>query len=115
MAWGAAPRLTSSVWVSAYLARLQQEGIFAHVDKRGDGTAGAVAVKVALMDGTASFFTRVFGPEGDRVWEAQMEGAPEAEVDEALTRQRRYDPDLWIIEVEDPRGRHLLDAPGLAE
>ena len=115
MAWGAGPRLTSSVWVSAYLARLAQEGIYAHVAKKGDATAGAVAVKVAHMDGRASFFTRVFGAEGGRVWEAQAEGAAETEVDEALARQRRYDPDLWIIEIEDPRGRHLLDAPGLAE
>lgn len=115
MAWGAGPRLTTEVWVSAYLARLAQEGIYAHVARKGDGTAGAVAVKVAQMDGRASFFTRVFGPEGDRVWAAQLEGAPEARVDEALARQRRYDPDLWIIEIEDPRGRHLLDAPGLAE
>lgn len=115
MAWHAAPRLTTSIWVSAYLARLQQAGIFAHVAKKGDGTAGAVAVKVARMDGSASFFTRVFGPEGGRVWEAQMQAAPEPDVDAALARQRHYDPDLWIIEVEDPRGRHLLDAPGLAE
>jgi hypothetical protein len=113
MAWHAAPRLTTSVWVSAYLARLAQEGIYAHVARKGDGTAGAVAVKVARMDGSASFFTRAFGPEGTRVWQAQMQAAPEAEVDEALARQRRYDPDLWIIEVEDPRGRHLLDTPGL--
>lgn len=115
MAWSAAPRLTTAIWVAAYLARLQQTGIYAHVAKKGDGTAGAVAVKVALMDGSASFFTRAFGADGDRVWAAQMEAAPEAEVDAALARQRRYDPDLWIIEVEDPRGRHLLDAPGLAE
>lgn len=115
MAWGAAPRLTASLWVAAYLARLAQEGIYAHVARKGDETAGAVAVKVARMDGRASFFTRAFGPDGDRVWQAQLEAAPEPEVDEALARQRRYDPDLWIIEVEDPRGRHLLDAPGLAE
>jgi phosphoenolpyruvate synthase/pyruvate phosphate dikinase len=30
------------------------------------------------------------------------------EVDEALARQRRYDPDLWIVEIEDPRGRLFL-------
>lgn len=115
MSWEARPRLTTAIWVSAYLARLSQEGIHAHVARRGDGTAGAVAVKVAQMDGRASFFTRVFGADGARIWEAQMEAAPEPAVDEALARQRRYDPDLWIIEVEDPRGRHLLDAPGLAE
>ncbi|MEM1372062.1 MAG: DUF1491 family protein, partial [Pseudomonadota bacterium] len=29
------------------------------------------------------------------------------------TRQRSFDPDLWVIEVEDRNGRHLLDEPGL--
>ena len=51
---------------------------------------------------------------GARVWAPLAEG-PEAEVDAALGRQRRFDPDLWVIEVEDRAGRHLLDQPGLAE
>jgi hypothetical protein len=37
----------------------------------------------------------------------------EQEVDGAIARQRGFDPDLWVIEVEDRAGRHLLDAPGL--
>lgn len=106
-------RLASSIWVAAYLARLSQEGIHAHVVKKGDTTAGAVAVKVAFMDGEASFFTRSHGPDGRIGWLAQAERAPETEVDAALERQRQYDPDLWIIEVEDPRGRHMLDSEGL--
>ena len=106
-------RLATGIWVSAYLARLGQEGIHAHVARRGEASAGAVAVKLALMDGRASFFTRGFGPDGEVGWVAGAEAAPEAEVDAALARQRKYDPDLWVIEVEDPRGRHLLDDPGL--
>ncbi len=106
-------RLATSIWVSAYLTRLSLAGIYAHVARKGDGTAGAVAVKVATMDGRASFFTRAFGPEGTAGWHVQADSAPEAEVDAALARQRRYDPDLWVIEVEDPRGRHLLGDPGL--
>jgi hypothetical protein len=31
-----------------------------------------------------------------------------------VTRQRGFDPDLWVIEVEDRAGRHLLDHEGLA-
>jgi len=106
-------RLVTSVWVSAYLTRLSLAGIYAHVARKGDETAGAVAIKLATRDGRASFFTRAFGPEGTAGWHAQVESAPEQEVDEALARQRRYDPDLWVIEVEDPRGRHLLGEPGL--
>jgi hypothetical protein len=106
-------RLTTSVWVSAYLMRLTLEGIHAHVVRKGDETAGAVAVKVALMNGRASFLTRGYGLDGRVGWQSQIEDAVEAEIDAALARQCGYDPDLWVIEVEDPRGRHMLDAPGL--
>jgi hypothetical protein len=108
-------RLATGIWVSAYLMRLSQQGIHAHVVRKGDGTAGAVAVKVACMNGRASFFTRGYGPDGKITWQAQIEDAEEAVVDAALVRQRRYDPDIWVIEVEDPRGRHMLDTPGLEE
>jgi hypothetical protein len=106
-------RLATSIWVSAYLTRLSLEGIHAHVARKGDATAGAVAVKVAMMNGRASFLTRGYGLDGRVGWQSRIEDADEAEVDAALARQRGYDPDLWVIEVEDPRGRHMLDAPGL--
>ncbi|MCC5976389.1 MAG: DUF1491 family protein, partial [Rubellimicrobium sp.] len=49
---------------------------------------------------------------GARAWVMLAEG-PEAEVDASITRQAGFDPDLWVIEVEDRTGRHLLDQPGL--
>ncbi len=108
-------RLASGIWVSAYLARLQAEGIPVYVLARGDETAGAVLVKLATLNGQAQAFHRV--PDlmsGARQWELLAEGT-EAEVDAAIARQRSFDPDLWVIEVEDARGRHLLDQPGLSE
>lgn len=102
-------RLASGIWVSAYLRRLQIDGIPAYVIARGDDTAGAVLVKLALMDGTARAYQRGFDlNSGARAWQVLTEG-PEAVVDDAISRQRSYDPDLWVIEVEDARGRDLLD------
>ena len=108
-------RLAAGVWVAAYLARLQAEGIPVYVVSRGDETAGAVLVKLATMDGQATAFHRVVDlMSGTRRWDVLAEGV-EADVDAAIQRQRGYDPDLWVIEVEDARGRHLLDQPGLAD
>jgi hypothetical protein len=106
-------RLTSDFWVRAYLARLRLADIPAFLTARGDATAGAVIVKLNTLDGEARAFARSTDAAGERVWTVLAEG-PEAEVDAALARQRGYDPDLWVIEVEDRRGRHLLDEPGLA-
>ncbi|MBV7380431.1 DUF1491 family protein [Maritimibacter dapengensis] len=106
-------RLASGLWVSAYLARLQAEGIGVYVVARGDDTAGAVLVKLATMDGQAKAFQRsVDLMTGARTWVVLSEGDERA-VDESIAKQRGFDPDLWVIEVEDARGRHMLDEPGL--
>lgn len=108
------PRLTADFWVTAYLARLRLADIPVFVVARGDGTAGAVLVKQSPLDGTATLYQRSFDlTSGERVWMVLVQG-PEADVDAAITRQRGFDPDLWVIEVEDRQGRHLLDEPGLA-
>ncbi len=109
------PRLTADFWVRAYLARLQAAHIPAYVTAKGDATAGAVLVKLALLDGTARLYQRSFDlTTGGRAWIVLAEGT-EADVDAAAGRQRRTDPDLWVIEIESRDGRTLLDEPGLAD
>lgn len=106
-------RLTARFWVDAYLARLRMYDIPAFVVAHGDDTGGAVLVKLATLDGKAVVFQRSFDlMSGDRVWVELASGA-ECDVDDAITRQRRFDPDLWVVEVEDRTGRHLLDEEGL--
>jgi hypothetical protein len=109
------PRLTSDFWVRAYLTRLRLAAIPAFVTARGDATAGTVLVKVATLDGQACVYERSFDLLNERrAWLVLAQGE-EAEVDAVIARQRSRDPDLWVIEVEDRAGRHLLDEPGLSE
>lgn len=106
-------RLTAEFWVHAYLARLRLWDIPGFVVVHGDDTAGAVLVKLNMLDGNAIAFQRSFDlMSGDRKW-VELSNGPEAEVDDAIQRQRGFDPDLWVIEVEDRQGRHLLDEEGL--
>ncbi len=108
-------RLTADIWVSAYLTRLRLANIPVFITQKGDKTAGAVLVKMNTLDGQAAAYQRSFDlMTGERTWVVLAEGV-EAEVDAALTRQKGFDPDLWVIEVEDKAGRHLLDEPGLAD
>ena len=109
-------RLKSSIWVAAYLRRCQSEGIYGAVLRRGAEEAGAVFVKVARLDGTATLYTpapqteyadsrpveRVFVP-------ASPEPVSEGAITERLDKEIRFDPDVWIVEIEDRAGRHFLD------
>ena len=106
-------RLTARFWVDAYLARLRMFDIPAFVVAHGDDTGGAVLVKLATLDGNAVLFQRSFDlMSGERVW-VELAGGPEKAVDEAVSKQRTFDRDVWVIEVEDRAGRHLLDQEGL--
>jgi len=107
------PRLAAELWVHAYLTRLRLADIPAFVVARGDDTAGAVLIKQNPLDGSARAFHRRFDLMScARTWVVLAAGAG-AGVGEAIRRRRGFDPDLWVIEVEDRDGRHLLDEPGL--
>ena len=109
-------RLKSSIWVAAYLRRCQSEGVFGAVRRRGAEEAGAVFVKVALLNGNAMLYApapqsayddsrpveRVFAPSPPLPVE-------ERKIEERLMKEISFDPDVWIVETEDKAGRHFLD------
>lgn len=111
-------RLKSGIWVAAYVRRCHVEGAFAAVRRRGAEEAGAVYIKISTLDGSAI----LYGPAPQAVFdEAQPSGriftiilgrdkpAADADVEARLVREIRYDPDVWIVEVEDRAGRNFLD------
>ena len=110
-------RLKSAIWVAAYIRRCNVEGVFAAVRRRGAEEAGAIFVKLNRLDGTAE----LFGPApqsafdetqpSDRMFSRCLAGqpAPEVKIEDRLTRELRFDPDVWIVEIEGRAGRHFLD------
>lgn len=111
-------RLKSGIWVAAYLRRCHVEGAFAAVRRRGAEEAGAVFIVVNRLDGTAT----LYGPApqavfeearpSDRMFTTMVGGAmpaPEADIEARIAREIKFDPDVWVVEVEERAGRHFLD------
>jgi hypothetical protein len=102
-------RLKSEIWVSAFLRRWQTQGVYGAVVHKGAAEAGAIYVIVNHLDGNFHLFGPAPGPthneEGERRW---SELAPYPLTQEAvaqrLERAKSFDPDIWIVEIEDRKG-----------
>ena len=106
--------LKSGIWVDAHIRRCQAQGLMAFLVKRGAEEAGAVYVRAIMPGGLARLFGPAPGPayneEGLRSFALPLGQAPvrESQTQEYLDRQRQYDPDIWLLDVEDPEGYALL-------
>ena len=106
-------RLKSSVYVQALMRRCESAGAQAYLLRRGAEEAGAVFLKVNRLDGTFVVFARAReGAEGNLVWTRPCgESTDEAKATDYFARQLKFDPDIWIIEIEDRQGRAFVDEP----
>lgn len=101
------PILKAGFWTSALIRRAEIEGAFAAVVKKGDPDAGACLIKVRLLNGQATLYRPIRNMDGERVW---FPKGPETErdIDSYINTRVDNDPDIWIVEIEDRRGRHFL-------
>jgi hypothetical protein len=105
------PRLKSRMWIQALIRRCDLAAIAATVIARGDDDAGAILLKFSGRDGGCSVLTQVRRQDGELVWMRATGSDPvsEAEADSYIERQRRRDPDIWVIEVESGSAAAVLD------
>ena len=102
-------RLSSKIWVQAYLKRLEIQNIAGYVSAHGDDHSGAILIKVIKMDGSAQLYQKTFDLSNNRnEWVKILEGL-DVEVDTLLEKQKVNDPDLWVVEIESASGQNYLD------
>ena len=109
-------RLRSDFWVAAYLRRCASQAVPAYLRGRGSAESGAILIKIDRLDGTAALFgpapqTDVEDNASERRF-ARMHAADQltgAEVEARIGREMAFDPDVWLVEVEDRAGRTFLD------
>lgn len=107
-----APRLKSGILVRALIRRAQVQGAQAFVVCKGAEEAGAVFLKINRLDGTCFVINQARRGEGDLVWLKPLgDSAAEDAAQAYFEKQRKFDPDLWIVEIEDREGRAFVDEP----
>lgn len=102
-------RVKSEIFVSALLRRIFADGGFAAVERRGEDAAGAIFILQRRRDGTVSVFAPApqtafdEGEERGRKFEKRLETGDEEALRKMIDREKRFDPDLWLVEVETDR------------
>ena len=102
-------RLKSEIWVAALLRRCQSQGLYGAVIRKGAAEAGAVFVIINRLNGTCDLLQPAPGPaydeEGERRFaKATKTAIPIRDVDAMLERHRKFDSDIWEVEIEDRDG-----------
>jgi hypothetical protein len=106
-------RLKTAIWVQAQIRICDLSAIPIMVLKRGDPDAGTVILKINRRDRTCEVLSQIRDLDGAMKWMRASGSAPvpEAEADPLIERRRKRDPDLWVIEIDDPQDRYRPDAP----
>ncbi len=99
-------RLRTDIFVSALLRRVFAKGDFAAVEVKGADEAGAIFIRQHFRDGLETLYgpapQSFFDEErsGERLFEQRLTREEPDRVKDMLERERKFDPDLWIIEFE---------------
>jgi hypothetical protein len=103
-------RLKSGIFVRALIRRAESAGAQGFVARKGAEDAGAVFLKINRLDGQCTVLNQIRIGEGELAWARPLgETCDEAKAAAYFEKQRKFDPDLWIVEIEDRQGRAFVD------
>ncbi|HVW75006.1 MAG TPA: DUF1491 family protein [Rhizomicrobium sp.] len=105
-----APRLKAGIFVRALIRRVQVAGASAFVIRSGAEEAGSIILKVARLDGSVLVLNQARNGKGELIWAQALGGwSEEARATAWCDKQVKFDPDVWIVEIEDREGRAFVD------
>lgn len=107
-------RITSAIFVASLTRRLFSDGHMAAVEKKGATEAGAIFIRVVKRDRTQMLLSPApqsyFEEKSTfHIFEVRLQNAQEADVDQKLEREKTFDEDIWIVEIETDQPEEYLD------
>ena len=99
-------RIRSDIFVSALIRRVFSAGGFAAIEHKGAEEAGAIFIRHRNRLGLETLYApapqNFFNQDdsGQRKFEQRLIDAEPEAMRQALERELRFDPDLWLLELE---------------
>ncbi|WP_420408877.1 DUF1491 family protein [Hoeflea sp.] len=108
-------RLKAGVFVAALVRRVFSDGGMAAIERRGAEEAGAILIRIRHRDGLESLAAPApqtafdtAKPES-RLFEWRRVREDARLIDEAILSEARFDPDIWVVELETDSPEAYLD------
>lgn len=108
-------RVSSGVFVAVLRRRVQSFGGFATIVRKGDEDAGAIWVLLRnrggdlALYGPAVQFSYAMDQVEDRKFELVAGLSTDQDISDKIRREAEFDPDLWMVELEDVDIHQLLE------
>lgn len=99
-------RLPTELWVAAHIRQCTARGIPVYVAHKGALAAGTVIVRIDIRGKGSKVLTQARDSDGKMGWMDPFDGeiVDETRAGQYIQRSVSRDPDVWVIEVEDPSG-----------
>ncbi|GAN70740.1 hypothetical protein ASY01nite_07190 [Acetobacter syzygii] len=96
------PRLRTDLVARAILRQSGLDGRSAMLLRKGDPDAGGILVVLAGRHGEGTVLSQTRTAQGEAAWMRGTgpEPVPAEQIQAYIDRQLKYDPDLWVLEIE---------------
>ncbi|MCF8474338.1 MAG: DUF1491 family protein [Emcibacter sp.] len=101
--------IKTSFWVFAEIKRCDSLFLPTAILHKGDADRGLVLIKQYIAGKGCILHSRKRNIEGKLQWSHPLGSSAVIEkiADDYIARELSYDEDLWIMEVEDPKGNYI--------
>ena len=95
-------RLPAKLEVSGLVRRIESEGGFATILNKGDAEGGALLLIISSRGRYVACLERILGMSGGYEWRhsGPAESSGSDELRSFLAKRTRFDPDLWVVELD---------------
>ena len=105
--------LKTNLWIRAQIKICDINFLPAIILRKGDPDSGAVILKINRLEHGVQVLSQTRTSESHLAWISITGDFPvnESVADKKIENQCKIDPDIWVLEIEDPNYNYQMQEP----